>query len=154
MFENKFVVHKEFTCYYSPVLKAVFESKLIEGQKQTYRLTDSNGATVQLWCNNHIIKRSRSTLVNSTQRTARPSLASELFTPGLQMWPQESSGKSRRNLTFTKLSRTAVLSVSFFVHRYADFLQNDWYADNPKDMLVEIVTFFATNTNSRTKLLD
>ncbi|TVY41599.1 hypothetical protein LOCC1_G007765 [Lachnellula occidentalis] len=35
-----FVVHKEFACHYSPVLKAAFNSDFIEGQTQTYVLED------------------------------------------------------------------------------------------------------------------
>ncbi|TVY92543.1 hypothetical protein LAWI1_G001527 [Lachnellula willkommii] len=35
-----FVVHKEFACHYSPVLKAAFNSDFIEGQTQTYILED------------------------------------------------------------------------------------------------------------------
>ncbi|TVY34943.1 hypothetical protein LSUB1_G007431 [Lachnellula subtilissima] len=38
---TEFVVHKEFACYYSPVLKAAFESEFIEGRTQTYTLDDT-----------------------------------------------------------------------------------------------------------------
>ncbi|KAL2068338.1 hypothetical protein VTL71DRAFT_16436 [Oculimacula yallundae] len=38
--EEKFQVHKEFACAYSPVLKTAFSSAFIEGQTQTYRLQD------------------------------------------------------------------------------------------------------------------
>ncbi|TVY41602.1 hypothetical protein LOCC1_G007766 [Lachnellula occidentalis] len=38
---TEFVVHKEFACHYSPVLKAAFESEFIEGQTQTYTLDDT-----------------------------------------------------------------------------------------------------------------
>jgi hypothetical protein len=30
--DQKFIVHKKFACYYSPVLKAAFNSNFIEGQ--------------------------------------------------------------------------------------------------------------------------
>ncbi|KAN0103412.1 hypothetical protein V8E51_011725 [Hyaloscypha variabilis] len=40
--EETFPVHKEHACYYSPVLKAAFNSDFIEGQTQTYRLEDTN----------------------------------------------------------------------------------------------------------------
>ncbi|EKD17265.1 hypothetical protein MBM_04842 [Drepanopeziza brunnea f. sp. 'multigermtubi' MB_m1] len=39
--EQKFVVHKEFACHYSPVLKAAFNSQFMEGQTQEYRLRDT-----------------------------------------------------------------------------------------------------------------
>jgi len=38
--EEPFKVHKEFACYYSPVLRAAFNSSFLEGQTQTYRLED------------------------------------------------------------------------------------------------------------------
>lgn len=44
----KFVVHKEFAYFYSPVLKAAFESNFIEGQTQTYRLGDSTYRAVRV----------------------------------------------------------------------------------------------------------
>lgn len=33
-----FIVHREFASYHSPVFKAAFESKLMEGRTQTYRI--------------------------------------------------------------------------------------------------------------------
>lgn len=47
--ESKFTVHKAFACFYSPVLKAAFESEFIEGQTQTFRLSDYDADTVQLF---------------------------------------------------------------------------------------------------------
>jgi hypothetical protein len=47
--ENKFIVHKEFACHYSPVLKAAFNSQFIEGQTQTYRLEDTTEGTFRLF---------------------------------------------------------------------------------------------------------
>jgi hypothetical protein len=44
--EKRFAVHKHFACYYSPVLKAPFNSVFIEGQTQEYRLEDSSSAAV------------------------------------------------------------------------------------------------------------
>jgi hypothetical protein len=38
---KKFVVHKEFACRYSPVLKKAFSSGFVEGQTQTYKLEDT-----------------------------------------------------------------------------------------------------------------
>lgn len=38
--EEPFLVHKEFVCYYSPALRAAFNSSFVEGQTQTYRLED------------------------------------------------------------------------------------------------------------------
>lgn len=37
---KKFLVHKSFVCYHSPVLKAAFNSKFEEGETQTYKLAD------------------------------------------------------------------------------------------------------------------
>jgi hypothetical protein len=45
---QKFVVHKEFACHYSPVLKAAFNSNFIEGQTQTYRLEDTSVDALRL----------------------------------------------------------------------------------------------------------
>lgn len=39
-----FVVHKDFACYHSPVLKAAFNSDFLEGQLQEYRLDISGSA--------------------------------------------------------------------------------------------------------------
>ncbi|TVY34855.1 hypothetical protein LSUB1_G005411 [Lachnellula subtilissima] len=41
----KFVVHKEFACYHSPVLKAALNSNFIEGQTQTYTLKEPRETT-------------------------------------------------------------------------------------------------------------
>lgn len=38
--EEKFMVHREHVCSYSPVLKAAFNSSFVEGQTQSYRLDD------------------------------------------------------------------------------------------------------------------
>jgi len=42
---KKFIVQKEFACYYSPVLRAAFNSEFIEGQTQTYRLEETTEGT-------------------------------------------------------------------------------------------------------------
>jgi hypothetical protein len=47
--EKKFLVHKEFACHYSPVLKAAFNSQFIEGQTQTYRLKDTTEGIFRLF---------------------------------------------------------------------------------------------------------
>ncbi|KAE9374856.1 hypothetical protein N431DRAFT_481996 [Stipitochalara longipes BDJ] len=46
--EERFNVHKEFACHYSPVLKAAFNSNFIEGQTQTYRLEDMRPSAFRL----------------------------------------------------------------------------------------------------------
>ncbi|CZT11072.1 uncharacterized protein RAG0_15340 [Rhynchosporium agropyri] len=38
---TKLVVHKEFACYHSTVLRAAFASDFVEGQTQTYRVKDT-----------------------------------------------------------------------------------------------------------------
>ncbi|TVY34854.1 hypothetical protein LSUB1_G005410, partial [Lachnellula subtilissima] len=38
--KKKFILHKEFACHYSPVLKAAFNSEFVEGQTQTYVLEE------------------------------------------------------------------------------------------------------------------
>jgi hypothetical protein len=45
---KKFIVHKEFACYYSPVFKAAFNSDFYEGQTQTYRIFDTPESAVCL----------------------------------------------------------------------------------------------------------
>lgn len=45
---EKFVVHNELACHYTPVLKAAFESNFIEGQTQTYKLQDTTKGAVRL----------------------------------------------------------------------------------------------------------
>jgi hypothetical protein len=40
--QRKYLVHKSFACYYSPVLNAAFTGSFIEGQTQTYILEDTN----------------------------------------------------------------------------------------------------------------
>jgi hypothetical protein len=47
--EKKFIVHKEFACHYSAVLKAAFDSEFIEGQTQTYRLDDTTEEAFRLY---------------------------------------------------------------------------------------------------------
>jgi len=46
--DKKFTVHKQFACFYSPVLKAAFNSGFIEGQTQEYTLEYSSTAAVNL----------------------------------------------------------------------------------------------------------
>lgn len=43
-----FLVHKEFACRYSPVLRAAFDSNFIEGQMQAYTLEDTDEETFRL----------------------------------------------------------------------------------------------------------
>lgn len=43
-----FVMHKDFTCHFSPVLKAGFNSGFIEGQKQEYRVDEDDEQVVRL----------------------------------------------------------------------------------------------------------
>ena len=38
---KSFGVHKDFSCHYSPVLKAASASSFVEGQTQTYKLPDA-----------------------------------------------------------------------------------------------------------------
>ena len=45
---QKFVVHKEFACHYSSVLKTAFNSNFIEGQTQTYRLQETTERAIRL----------------------------------------------------------------------------------------------------------
>jgi hypothetical protein len=45
---KSFLVHKDFVCFYSPVLKVAFSSEYIEGQTQTYRLEDTTEDVVRL----------------------------------------------------------------------------------------------------------
>lgn len=46
--KTKFVVHKDYACHYSPVLKAALNSQFIEGQTQTYTLEDVEMSTGKL----------------------------------------------------------------------------------------------------------
>ncbi|KAL2072723.1 hypothetical protein VTL71DRAFT_12066 [Oculimacula yallundae] len=46
---TKFVVHKEFACYHSSVLRAAFASNFVEGQTQTYRIIDTSPDAFQLF---------------------------------------------------------------------------------------------------------
>jgi hypothetical protein len=45
---KSFLVHKDFVCFYSAVLKAAFSSEYIEGKTQTYRLEDTTEDAVRL----------------------------------------------------------------------------------------------------------
>ncbi|KAG4433063.1 hypothetical protein IFR05_011457 [Cadophora sp. M221] len=45
----KFLVHKEFTCYYSSVLSAAFNGSFVEGQTQTYRIEDTSPSAFRLF---------------------------------------------------------------------------------------------------------
>ena len=49
--KEEFVVHKEFACYHSPVLKAAFNSTFIEGQTQTYTLEEVIAPVARLLVN-------------------------------------------------------------------------------------------------------
>ncbi|KAE8451848.1 hypothetical protein EG329_002689 [Mollisiaceae sp. DMI_Dod_QoI] len=43
-----FMVHREFACYYSPVLRAAFEGDSMEGKAQSYRLDDISAGACRL----------------------------------------------------------------------------------------------------------
>jgi hypothetical protein len=45
---ESFLIHKDFACHYSPVLKAALNSDFVEGQTQSYRLDEENGEAVRL----------------------------------------------------------------------------------------------------------
>lgn len=45
------MVHKEFACYHSPVLKAAFDGEFIESQTKTYESKDTEGPVTQLFVN-------------------------------------------------------------------------------------------------------
>ncbi|KAL5321134.1 hypothetical protein ACEPPN_011946 [Leptodophora sp. 'Broadleaf-Isolate-01'] len=45
---NKFVVHKDFACHYSPVLEAAFNGNFIEGQTQEYKFYDTGEEAIRL----------------------------------------------------------------------------------------------------------
>ena len=44
---KKFIIHKEFACYVSPVFDAAFNSNFVEGQTQTYKLDDTTPRAFQ-----------------------------------------------------------------------------------------------------------
>ncbi|KAE8446884.1 hypothetical protein EG329_011515 [Mollisiaceae sp. DMI_Dod_QoI] len=48
---EKFVVHKDFACHYSPVFQAAFSSQFVEGQTQEYRLKDTTAEAIRLLVN-------------------------------------------------------------------------------------------------------
>jgi hypothetical protein len=45
---KSFLIHKDFACHYSPVLKAALNSSFIEGQTQSYRMEEDNHEAVHL----------------------------------------------------------------------------------------------------------
>lgn len=45
--ETKFVVHKDFACHYCPIFRAAFNSDFLEGQTQTYTLSDTTATTMR-----------------------------------------------------------------------------------------------------------
>jgi hypothetical protein len=45
------VVHKEFACYHSPVLKVAFDGEFIESLSNTYEMQDTESAVMQLFVN-------------------------------------------------------------------------------------------------------
>lgn len=46
--KEKFILHKEFACHYSPTFNAGFNSKFLAGETQTYTLDDVAPAPVRL----------------------------------------------------------------------------------------------------------
>ncbi|PVH85698.1 hypothetical protein DL98DRAFT_650671 [Cadophora sp. DSE1049] len=44
----KFIVHKEFACYHSSVVRAAFSSNFVDGQTQTYRIEDTSAGAFRL----------------------------------------------------------------------------------------------------------
>ncbi|KAF8854628.1 hypothetical protein BDZ45DRAFT_693271 [Acephala macrosclerotiorum] len=46
--EQKFVIHREYACHYSPVLKAAFNSNFIEGRTGEYKLDDTTHGAFSL----------------------------------------------------------------------------------------------------------
>jgi hypothetical protein len=48
-FAKKFLVHKQFACHYSPVLKTAFNGSFVEGLTQTYKLEDTAATAFTLF---------------------------------------------------------------------------------------------------------
>ncbi|KAH7363880.1 hypothetical protein BKA65DRAFT_388657, partial [Rhexocercosporidium sp. MPI-PUGE-AT-0058] len=45
---KEFIVHKDYACHFSPVLKAAFNSSFLEGQTQVYQLKDTHEGVVTM----------------------------------------------------------------------------------------------------------
>lgn len=171
---QKFVVHKDFACHFSPVLSAAFNSDFIEGQPQECKLEGTSKGTIRLLINWFYTQKFD---VDPLDDGASPAqyfipliklwvLADMLLIPMLQNMLIKEMHKTMLNckelpiksfdLLYTDTATGSPLR-RFFVDMCARHLAPknflNYPEDFPKEMLLDLVTVFASSHSDRKKLM-
>ncbi|TVY24086.1 hypothetical protein LHYA1_G006974 [Lachnellula hyalina] len=162
----RFVVHKEFACYHSPVLKAALNSNFIEGQTQTYTLRDPRETTGRVFV--HWLYSQQLLDYNDWEPKSSQDkhliliqlhmLADKLLIPRLQnaiiqlmhQHIREHKLVLRRTLKYVyKETETGSLLRRFILHLCACYMPRMVYSefpdDVPKEMLLELALEYQTS---------
>ena len=153
--EKKFLVHKSFVCHYSPVLRAAFNSTMIEGQTQTYRFEDTTEEVFSFlveWLYAQKIVLPPSNEYSSISLVKLWVLAEKLLMPGLQNCAIDLLHQRRIDTgrIATKTIQWVYDNTMFgcplrkmFLDQCANKLIDTYVLDYPeefpKDMLIELV---------------
>ncbi|PMD52236.1 uncharacterized protein K444DRAFT_637423 [Hyaloscypha bicolor E] len=146
---KSFLIHKDFACHYSPVLKAALNSNFIEGQTQSYRMEEDNHEAVHLlihWFYTQVLD----TQQPKERLTGKPKdnedlaliqlwiLADKLLIPELQNLVTGRIDSIRR---ITQAIPTGCLQ-SVYKDTSAG-REPDWFTEHPEDFPHEMLIDFA-----------
>ncbi|TVY41600.1 hypothetical protein LOCC1_G007764 [Lachnellula occidentalis] len=169
--EEKFIVHKQFACHYSPVFKAAFESGFIEGQTQTYKLEDVEPKVVQLlvqW----FYTQKLDIEVNMAQNAQEAfllavslwALADKLLLPGLQnevvdwidrVCTEEVFFPTHCLKHVYDCTGAGSLLRKLFIVQTAHYMPSSWYTTEakyfPQEFLVDLAEYFSTKFAAKDK---
>ncbi|TVY73304.1 hypothetical protein LSUE1_G005518 [Lachnellula suecica] len=164
----KFLIHKEFACHYSPVLKAAFNSEFLEGQTKVYTLDEPIEDTGRLFT--HWIYTQQLSIIGFEHWNSKNTdmalvqlwvLADKLLIPQLQnqairelhraqMGPLDVGDPripfSTINYLYENTPRGSPLR-KYIINMCALYVDEQYYLTNssefPKEMLLELVVAFA-----------
>ncbi|TVY34944.1 hypothetical protein LSUB1_G007432 [Lachnellula subtilissima] len=168
--EEKFIVHKQFACHYSPLFKAAFESGFIEGQTQTYKLDDVEPKFVQVLL--HWLYTQKLDIEVAMEQDSQHflhleepfilavslwALADKLLLPGLQnevvdwinhVCREEGYAPTHCLKQFYDCTGAGSLLRKLFISQTAHYMPSNWYTTEakhfPQDFLVDLAEYFST----------
>lgn len=169
------MVHKDFACYYSPVLKAAFNSDFLEGQTQTYTIEDCKALTIKFlveWIYTQqisfdAIERTTAGKENHLALVGLWILAEKFLIPQLQNHVirkvYELNHEANTiplhclNYVWENTPPGSPLRL-FLLHLFASRARIDLYSkcpdSYPKEMLADIIKLIGNNGGQRPKDLD
>ncbi|KAH7417491.1 hypothetical protein BKA64DRAFT_636849 [Cadophora sp. MPI-SDFR-AT-0126] len=169
---KQFVVHKDFACHYSPVLKAAFNSNFLEGRTQVYHLDDVEeevGSLLVNWLYSQdlvveSIEKEENVPYEAVHLVQLWVVADKLLIPQLQNLVIQKLIKREKILgiipidTLTDLYKTTSKDSPLrllLLHQCACLL-DPWHfskfpEDFPKEMLLELAQFACGDQSNLTK---